>query len=177
MRTDQPRLSPLSESEWSDEQRALLTQGSPPRVLNIFRTLARHPELYRKWSAFGAQVLLKSSLDPRARELLILRTGHLCRSAYEFHQHTAIALRVGISAAEIEQIKVGPSAPSWSPLERSLLRAADELYEDKCIGDSTWQELSAHYDEKQLIDVVFAVGQYTLVSMALNTFGVQIERE
>lgn len=177
MRPQQPRVPPLQDSEYSDEQRELLAQGNPPRVLNIFRTLARHPDLYRKWSAFGAQVLLKSTLDARARELLILRTGHLCQSAYEFHQHSAIAQRVGISEAEIEQVKQGPSAPGWTELERSLLTAADELHQDACISERTWAALSAHYDTKQMIDVIFAVGQYTLVSMALNSLGVQIERE
>ena len=37
--------------------------------------------------------------------------------------------------------------------------------------------LAAHYTTEQLIDLVFVVGQYTMVSMALNTFGVQIEEE
>lgn len=177
MRPQQPRVPPLQDDEYSDEQRELLAQGNPPRVLNIFRTLAHHPDLYRKWGPFGAQVLRKSTLDARARELLILRTGHLCQSAYEFHQHSAIAKQVGISDAEIENVKLGPSAPGWSALERSLLTAADELHEDSCISDGTWAALSEHYDTKQLIDVVFAVGQYTLVSMALNSLGVQIERE
>lgn len=177
MRPDRPRVSPLAESEWSDEQRELLTKGNPSRVLNIFRTLARHPDLYRKWSPFGGQVLLKSTLDPRARELLILRIGHLCRSVYEFHQHSAIALRVGITQAEIEQVKQGPSAAAWTAHERSLLTAADELHHDHCISDATWSALSEQYDTKQLIDLIFVVGQYTLVSMALNSLGVQIEQE
>jgi len=174
---EQPRVAPLEESEWTSEQRELLTAGSPRRVLNIFRTLARHPDLYRKWSAFGAQVLAHSTLDARTRELVILRTGHLCQSPYEFHQHTRIGKRVGISDAEIEQLKVGPSAPGWTALERSCLTAADELHAQQRISDDTWRELSAHFDTKQLIDLVFVIGQYTLVSMALNSFGVQIESE
>jgi alkylhydroperoxidase family enzyme len=177
MSREGPRVLPLSENEWTEEQRELLGAGKSPRVLNIFRTLVRHPALYRKWNPFATQVLLKSTLDARTRELLILRTGHLCRSPYEFYQHSAIAKRVGISAAEIEQVKVGPSAPAWTPLERSALSAADELHQSQRISDKTWGELRAHYDEKQLIDLIFAVGHYTLVSMALNTLGVEIESE
>jgi 4-carboxymuconolactone decarboxylase len=176
MSREEPRVLPLDESEWTSEQRELLTGGSPRPVLNIFRTLIRHPDLYRSWSAFGRQVLAHSTLDARTRELVILRTGHLCRSAYEFHQHTRIGKRAGLSDAEIEQIKVGPSAAGWTALERSCLTAADELHSEQRISDDTWSELSRHLDTKQLIDLVFAIGQYTLVSMALNSLGVQIER-
>jgi 4-carboxymuconolactone decarboxylase len=175
MRLSSPRIAPLPDSEWSDEQRELLTRGNPQQVLNIFRTLARHIDMYRRWLPFGNHVLLKSTLPARDREILILRIGHLCRSGYEFHQHTEIGKRAGLTETEIERIKVGPDAAGWQAFERTLLQAADQLHRDAFIGDAAWAALSARYDAKQLIDLVFTVGQYTMVSMALNTFGVQIE--
>jgi alkylhydroperoxidase family enzyme len=61
--------------------------------------------------------------------------------------------------------------------ERSTaLRAADELHTDAFISDATWAALSERYTTEQLMDVVFTVGQYNLVSMALNTFGVQLDK-
>lgn len=56
-----------------------------------------------------------------------------------------------------------------------LIRAVDELHRDAFISDQTWRCLSSHYETKQLIDFVFTVGQYSMVSMALNTFGVQLD--
>ena len=175
MRLEHPRIPPLADDEWTPEQRELLTRGDPPRVLNIFRTLVRHPELYKRFSAFGSQVLFKSTLAPRERELIILRVGVLCRSGYEFHQHTRIGKSVGLTDADIEHVKLGPAAPGWTPLESALLNAVDELHRDQFVSDATWNTLAASYRSEQLIDVVFAVGQYTMVSMALNSFGVQIE--
>ena len=177
MRLEAPRIEPLPESEWTPQQRELLTKGDPARVLNIFRTLARHPELYKRFSAFGGQVLFKSTLSPRERELVILRVGALCRSEYEFHQHTHIGKSVGLSDADIARVKLGPDAPGWTPLESTLLLAVDELHRDQFISDEVWRTLAANYRTEQLIDIVFAVGQYTMVSMALNTFGVQIEEK
>lgn len=176
MRLTQPRLAPLQDHEWTDEQRELLTKGNPGRVLNIFRTLVRHPDLYRRWTPFGTHVLRKSTLSARDRELVILRVGHLCKSGYEFHQHTIIGKQAGLSDAEIERIKVGPSAPEWSTLDRALLHATDELKQDAFITDATWNALCEHYNEKQMIDLIFTVGQYAMVSMALNSLGVQIEQ-
>jgi 4-carboxymuconolactone decarboxylase len=172
-----PRIPPLPEAEWTPQQREEITRGNPPRILNIFRTLIRYPDLYRRWMPFANHVLFKSSLTPRDRELVILRVGWLCRSAYEFHQHKRVGKAAGLSDADIERVKVGPGDAGWSASERALLQAVDELHADSFITDPTWRAVSEHYNEHQLVDLVFGVGQYTMVSMALNTFGVQIEEE
>lgn len=168
------RIRPLEESEWTEEVRALLpSPGGGRSVPNIFTTLARHPKLLKRWLVFAGHVLGKSTLPPRARELIILRTGYRCNSEYEWGQHVIIARQVGITDEEIQRIIVGPDAPGWDLFEALLLRAADELHDAYAIGDATWGALSATYDVGQMMDVVFTVGQYTLVSMALNTFGVE----
>ena len=176
MRLEEPRLQPLADAEQNEEQRELLAKGGPARQLNIFRTLVRYPELYRAFMRFGGHILGASSLDPRSRELLILRAGHLSQCAYEVHQHNRIGKMAGLSDAELERIAVGPSAPEWSPRERTLLQAADELHAHQFISDATYAALANDWNEKQLMDLVFTVGQYTMVSMFLSTFGVQIER-
>jgi 4-carboxymuconolactone decarboxylase len=43
------------------------------------------------------------------------------------------------------------------------------------VSDATWKALSATLDAKQLLDVLITIGAYRMVSMALNTFGVQLE--
>ncbi|HJY39194.1 MAG TPA: carboxymuconolactone decarboxylase family protein, partial [Steroidobacteraceae bacterium] len=141
----------------------------------VFATLVRHQDLYRRWLPFANHVLFKSSLPAREREMAILRIGWLCRCGYEFHQHTRIGKASGLSDQEIERLQSDPAAAGWSEAESALLQAVDDLHGDQFIKDATWERLSKHYDTHQVIDLVFAVGQYTLVSMALNTFGVQIE--
>jgi 4-carboxymuconolactone decarboxylase len=168
-----PRLEPLPEDQWDDETRALLEGASSGPVLNIFATLAHHPKLLKRWLVFGAHVLAKSTLSARDRELLILRTGWNARAPYEWGQHVAIARAVGITDDEIEAVAVGPDAQLWSPSDATLLRAADELHADQSLSDATWAALRAGYDEQQVLDVVFTVGQYHLVSMVLNSCRVE----
>ena len=145
-------------------------------VLNILATMANYSKLYNRWRVFGNHVLYKSSLPIREKEMLILRTGWLCNSKYEWAQHTFIAKRVGLSDEEILRIKEGPDAEGWSTLESTLLQAADELYVDSFISDSTWEELAKTYNPQQLMDIVFTVGQYNLTAMALNSLGIQLEK-
>jgi alkylhydroperoxidase family enzyme len=176
MRLTKPRLEPLPEDQWSDEVRQILKpmieQG---RVFNIFKTLAHHPNLMRRWLVFGNHVLFKSTLPARERELVILRIGYLCQANYEWTQHVQIGLQAGLTTEEIRRIAKGPDAPEWKEQERLLLKATDELRTDAFISDATWAGLQKYYNTQQLMDLVFAVGQYNLVSMALNTLGVQLD--
>jgi 4-carboxymuconolactone decarboxylase len=144
-------------------------------TLNIFATLANHPALLKRWLVFATHVLAKSTLTPRDRELLILRVGVRCRAPYEFGQHVVIAQRSNISMDEIERVKVGPDDPAWSPFDAALLRAVDELHDDSVITDGTWAVLADRYDVEQMLDVIFAIGNYHLVSFALNSCGVVLD--
>lgn len=171
-----PRISPLAESELNDDTRELL-EGlkRDGQVFNIFSTLARHPDLMKRWLVFGNHILAKSTLPARDRELVILRTGWLCRANYEWGHHVAIGKQVGLSDEEIKRIGDGPDAAGWNAFEASLLRAADELHKDSVLGDETWLALTGSYNTQQMMDLIFTVGQYHLVSMALNSLGVQLE--
>jgi alkylhydroperoxidase family enzyme len=171
MRPTRPRLAPLDDAALDAEVRAAFGPGP---VLNIFRTLAHHPKLLKRWLVFGNHVLAKSTLAARERELVILRTGWLCRAEYEWGQHVGIGRAAGLTEDEIRRIGEGPAA-GWDGRDRALLQAADELHGDACIADATWAVLATHYDPPQLLDLIFTIGQYTLVSMALNSLGVQRE--
>jgi 4-carboxymuconolactone decarboxylase len=177
MRLKEPRVKPLPESEWSEEQRTILEyyRRKSGKIYNIFLTQARHPELMKKWRTFSDYILNQSTLPERDREILILRIGWLCGSEYEFGQHSRIGEKAGLKPEEIIKITKGPEAPGWAPFEAALLRAADELHADAFISDSTWGTLSKRYNEKQMMDLVMTVGQYNMVSMFLNTCGVQLD--
>jgi alkylhydroperoxidase family enzyme len=176
MRLSTPRVPPIADtSELDEESRAVLEATSLGPAVNIFRTFVRHPKLLKRWLVFGNHILFKSTLAPRERELLILRTGWRCTAEYEWGQHVVIGRAAGLTDEEIERIPEGPDAPGWDTFDATLLRAADELHDDQIVSDVTWRALGERYSTQQLMDVVFTVGQYTLVSMALNTLGVQLD--
>lgn len=174
-----PRIPPLPQEgrEHRTEELLAALRGFNGTELNIFSTLARHPKLLKQWSAFGGTLLYGGTLPPRERELLILRTGYLCRSAYEWGQHVAIGQAAGLTDDEIARVAAGPEADGWSPDDAVVLRAADELHHENHIGDATWAELASRYDEQQLIEVCMVVGQYHLVAFTLNSLGVEPESD
>ena len=177
VRLKEPRISPLPESQWTDEQKQILEPlRVNGRMLNLFPTLVRNPEMAKRWLTFASYILRNSTLPARDREILILRIGWLCGSEYEFGQHTVIGKRVGLTDEDISRITKGPDAKGWSPFDATLIKAVDELHADAFITDNTWNALTQNYDEKQMLDLIMTVGQYNLVSMFLNSTGVQLDK-
>lgn len=173
----EPRIAPVSLADAEPAAREILEgfsrlRGDDASILNVFGTLATHPQLFRRWLTFANYILTESTLDPRLRELVILRTGWRCRSPYEFGQHVIVGRGAGCTDEEIARVAEGPDAPGWTELEAAAIRAADDLYDHDTIGPATWTALTGHLSDQQILDVVFTVGQYTLVSYALNATAV-----
>jgi len=145
------------------------------KPVNIFRVLLNHPKLVRAWGKFASYILSDTqTLPARDREILILRIGWLNQAPYEFEQHVRIGKQCGLSDDEIERIKKGPSA-GWSKHDAALNQAADDLFKNSVVSDETWKTLAERYNTEQMMDAVFTVGQYNLVSWALNSFGVPLD--
>ncbi|MBK6411830.1 carboxymuconolactone decarboxylase family protein [Sphingopyxis sp.] len=183
MRLGKSRIEPVDLGRLDTDQRAALepflaSDGGKVgggKILNIFRTLAHAPRALTAFLAWGNYILSKrNALTARDRELVILRTGYNCRSGYEWTQHKRIGLDCGLTEAEIARVKAGPDAVGWSDLDQAMLRATDELTCDHFVTDATWAAL-ARLGNKGRMDLVMTVGQYTQVSMILNSFGVQVE--
>lgn len=171
------RIPPTTEADRDERTEELLAafRREDGTDLNIFATLAHHPKLLKRWSAFGGTLLFGGRLPARDRELLILRTAWLCKAEYEWGQHVLIGRHVGITDDEIERIPGSEISGGWGPKEQALLRAVDELHERSVISDETWDVLAADYDYQQLIEVCMVVGQYHMVAFTLNSLGVELE--
>ncbi|MGZ4796160.1 MAG: carboxymuconolactone decarboxylase family protein [Acidimicrobiia bacterium] len=174
----EPRIPPVSVADADPEVRRLLERlsqlrGDDASLLNVFGTLANHPTLMREWIGFGTYVLTRTTLDPRTRELVVLRVGWRCDAPYEWGQHIVVGRAVGLTDADVARVAEGPDAEGWTEAEALALRATDELHDRSTITTTTWGALGGHYSPQQILDLVFLVGEYTLVSYALNACAVQ----
>jgi alkylhydroperoxidase family enzyme len=159
MPSTEPRIRPLPRGTLPDDVRAALEGWLRPDATEVpapLDTLVRHPELARAYLPFNRHLLFASTLPPRSRELVILRTAALCRSAFEREQHEIIGRREGLDEGAIARSAQGPDAPGWSPGDAALVRATDELLSGWTISDATWAELRSAHDERQLMDLPWA---------------------
>lgn len=172
-RLSSPRIAPIPDGEATPRQQEVIDDLVVEPTRNIYKTVARHPDAAAAMVNLG-RTLRGGRLSGRHREIIILRTGWNCQSAYEFAQHRRIALSIGMTLDDIRRIQEGPDA-GWDQFEGALLRACDEVHEDQIVTDATWAVLSGGYDEQELIEATMLIGYYHLVSFVLNTLGVPIE--
>jgi len=166
MRPNLPRIPVVSPAAFTEEQAALAGKW---RDLNFARMMVNHPALYRVFLPFGEKLMGGSNLPHRDREILVLRTVGLCKEAYEAAHHLVMARNAGLTEAEIEAAKNGGAG--LPPADLALVKAAEELVGQRCLSDETWQVLSARYTVAQMIELIFLVGNLTMLSMLTNSLG------
>jgi 4-carboxymuconolactone decarboxylase len=144
-----------------------------PPVLGL---LARHPAIAGPWLAYNGALLDDGVLDAHTRELLILATVRRTGSAYLWQEHLRLAAVAGVTPDEIAAL-AGVTPRAWSERDGALLRAVDELVADQVVTDDTWQVVSRHFDDRQLIELLFVAGTYTCLAMVLKSAGLTSEEE
>jgi alkylhydroperoxidase family enzyme len=185
---DAPRLAPVPFTEWDEQTRATLLRflrrpeiylsGAPdappmPIVLEMF---AHHLPLSASWLPFTEMLAgPDAKLSTRHRELLILRVAWRTHSGYEWAQHSRMGADAGLTASQIDAVTEGPAAAVWTPLERTLLHAVDEIIDDHAVGDTTWAALASQFDRAETFELLFLVGGYLCLAGVLNSIGLQGE--
>ena len=174
------RVPPLPADQWDEAADHALSGMLPPErrnpeaAGNLLATLVRHPELTRAFLRFNNHLLFSSTLPPRLRELAVLRVAHVHHSEYEWRHHVRMGREAGLTDDVIDGIQRGEAADD---LDRAIVHAVDELTDKSVVSDQTWAVLSEHLDERQRMDLVFTIGCYGALAMAINTFGVQPDEE
>jgi alkylhydroperoxidase family enzyme len=177
-----PRVTPLPEEAWDEGTTRALSpllpaeRANPHDAGSLLATLLRHQPLTRAYLTFNAHLLLDSTLSPRVREIAVLRAALHRRSDYLWDHHVPLAGRAGLTPADIDAVRAGfVDHRSADPVDRLVVEVVDEMERDSTLSDETWAALSEHLDERQRMDLVFTVGAYNLLALAVNTFGIEDE--
>ncbi|MDA8048337.1 MAG: carboxymuconolactone decarboxylase family protein [Actinomycetota bacterium] len=188
-----PRISPLGAGDWGPETLEALEFGRDSLLADALREalaerdrdrlgailpngitgLLHHPRLTGRYLAFNGALLTDAALPPRWRELLVLRVAWRTGSQYEWLQHVRMAPRYDLTAEQIEAVARGEGV--WEEPEGDLIAAADQLMDHYRVDDATWARLADHLDTRQLIEVPFVVGAYTLLAMAYLSFDLPVD--
>jgi alkylhydroperoxidase family enzyme len=185
------RVPSIPVREWPPEMRGAMAAYRPPnprhpyppenpsrpKGLNALGVLAHHPELTEAYHHLIGHALFATTISVRQRELIILRVAHQRDAAYEWAQHAFLAGEAGITAEEVARVRLGADAGGWDPLEAALLASVDELLTGARIADATYGRLADELSTQQIMDVVFTVGAYDVLAMALRTFEVELDED
>ena len=169
------RIAPATAPLPDDIQQAIdaIMRGRPPLVL--FTTLARDRRLFFKF--FNSGLLDRGHLTIRQREIVIDRVTASCGAEYEWGVHVAVfAAKAGLTEAQIRSLTAGgPDDNCWTDADRLLIRLCDSLHEDCTIDDALWAELTGHYSDEALLELLMLAGSYRTVSYLVNSLRLPAE--
>ena len=175
------RLPPLSPDKFDEEVVAFLKKwsGGPidPKTNPPLATFAHHPKLAEAFSRFNLHVLMGTTLPIKQRQIAIMRTLWRCKAVYAWSSHLRTSLQAGLQPDLYRPIQVGAEDPYFSGFERTIVRATDELVDDREVSRSSWEALGAEWNERQLLDFLFTVGCYVMLGGVLRTTGTEREPE
>lgn len=161
---DPTRIAPATQA---------LLDARPPR--NVFRMLAHAPALLPGVMELTGAILYKATLDPAARELAILRVGHLCGSAYEVHQHDKIGRAVGLAPEKIAGTARNADPALFDARELLVLRMAEQLVRNVRADDDLVAATLAAFGAEQTIELMITIGTYVMLAQVLENAGVEPE--
>ena len=169
------KIPPLPPDEWTEQQRAAVRRLLSTDSTDVPESVAivlRHLDLFEVWYPFGQVLQNTGRVPPRDREIMILRVAVHCDSAYVWAKHESFAGRFDLEPDEVHRVSVGAAAPGWTDWERLLICAVDELCEHTRISQPTWARLAQRYDDAQLLECLFLVGEYRLLSGLFNSIAI-----
>ncbi len=144
--------------------------------LSVFRIALHQPGVAWALNTMLHELLFKGTLDPRLRELIIMRIGWSTGAEYEWTQHWRVARMLDIAESELLGVRDWRNDPQFGPAERAVLAATDDTVEFGAIGDDTWQACREVFDDEATLgEMVAAIGNWRLFSARLKSLDVPLE--
>ena len=144
--------------------------------LNVFRVLLHQPGVAKQIAELLSELLAGKALDPRQRELIIMRLGWSTHSVYEWTQHWRVARSMGMTEVDILGVRDWHNHSAYSSADRCVLAAVDDWVADGAIQAETWSRCEAEFaDPAVRIELVAAIGTWCMISALLRSLDVPLE--
>ena len=146
------------------------------RVLNLFKVLAHSPKICRDWNRMGTTILRKCKLDPKIRQIAIIRVGEHAQAQYELTAHRGIGLQTGLTQAQVDDIADWKGSENFSDQELTILEFTDQVVLDYKATDETYAKISEFLSPQEIVELTVTIGFYGMVTRTLETFQIDMEK-
>lgn len=159
---------PITDAGWPDQIAEMRTGFAG--ALNVYRTMAHHPELLKASAALRQHVVRDSALGAVRSELVILRAAHRMGSPYEWAHHVSRSRVLGMSDARIAAMRGMPEGE-----DGLVARAVDALFDQRRLPAELEAELAEAFGRKAVFDLIATVGFYSVLGYILMTYDTPID--
>jgi 4-carboxymuconolactone decarboxylase len=165
----------MSDEQMTEKQRRIHDIVSSTRKGNIggpFSVWFRVPELAEPANLLHNAFRLTGSLDRRLFEMLILLVANEFGAKYVCAHHVGQALKASLARSTVEAIAAGEPPTFAQPDEKPVYDVVRELLASKTLSDASYNRALSIFGHALLIEIVTAVGFYSMVSLVVNSFDV-----
>jgi alkylhydroperoxidase family enzyme len=169
----------LRDDQFTDVTRAFFGQWTGGIFKNadqnpVLRTFAHHPVLANAFSPLNIHLLGPGNTLPvKLRQIAIMRVAWITKATYMWSSHLNTSKSCGLTDEFYAPVQRGADDPYFTPLEATVIRAAEDLVREQKIGDENWNLLRAEWNDQQLLDFMFTVGCYTMVAGVMRSTGAE----
>ncbi len=161
-------MIPLLSREETQKRAKEVGLGEDYAKLNVFRMFLQNPVVARAAENLITTLMNRNTIEARTRELIILRTAWRAGSDYVFGRHLLRARSLKISEQEILGVRDPDKCPSYSDVDRAVLKMADELHERANVSSATWAVLEKNFTPGQLVELVIAASNWRMAAALFN---------
>ena len=139
-----------------------------------FNALLRSPGLCDLVQRVGAYVRYSSSIPSRLNEMAIIMAGRKWTAQYEFYAHRKLAIDAGLKPSICDAIAAGTRPQGMQDDEAEVYDFCTGLLTSGHVSDENFGRIEKRFGERGVVDLIGAIGYYSLVSMVLNVDGVPL---
>lgn len=161
-----PELTPLLQS---------IREQRNGKLLVLYQVLLNSPPVAEGWLTLLTAIRQQTHLEPRLRELIILRVAMLNGARYEFDVHAPIARDGGLPQEAIDGLAHGEVSGLLTETERDVVGFTDALTRDCQVPDDLYSRVARSFDERQMLEITATVASYNMVSRLLNALRIDQE--
>jgi len=148
----------------------------PARTLNVLKMFAGTEDMYEALIGLVSAIFRTEGVDPRLREMIILRAAKTLNSPYEWQANEKMAANAGLSAQEIKAAASDGPVLDINPDYVLICRATDELSSTSAtLSDDTLTALLERHGDVLTRKFVLLIAWFNLLSRFLNGCRVPLE--
>lgn len=141
-------------------------------VLHLYQMLLHSPPVANGWLTYLTAIRQQSTLPGALRELVIMRVASLNGAPYEADQHAPIALKEGVTQAQLDALPAWGDSTLFNDTERAVLAYTDAMTREVQVDPAVFAAVARHFSHRHLIELTATVAAYNMVSRFLEALQV-----
>ena len=142
------------------------------QLIGPFNPMLYSPKISEAEIAFLGAEQEHTALSKTVREVVILTVGAIWNAKYELYAHSAVGQKAGLDETVIAALAAGQTPDTLSAEESAAHEFTHRIVAERRVDQDLYQRTVQVFGAKGVVDMLYLVGNYMMISAMLNTFAI-----